>query len=112
LVYHLENPIRQPWHDIVVTIAQQLGLGQAPLLSFHEWIERVRAVPEDEDAENPCKALLGFFESDFERMDCGGVVLDTAATQAISSTMLNMDIVSEELVVSYVRNWKVTGFLK
>jgi hypothetical protein len=54
---------------------------------------------------------LGFLESHFERMACGGIVLDTQHSKEHSKTMAAQGPVSAEVVRSYVSSWKAMGFL-
>ncbi|KAF2816413.1 acetyl-CoA synthetase-like protein [Mytilinidion resinicola] len=80
LVYHhIENPIRQPWTEILKSISDHLGLSSA-LIPLQDWHERVQKVPDD-DGQNPAKRLGDFFSADFPRMSGGGVILDASCTK-------------------------------
>lgn len=113
LVYHVENPIRQSW----VKLAEQLSnlLGVHTTVPYRDWLDRVQGVPDTKggnDDANPAKRLFDFFEKDFIRMDCGGVILDTTFAQAISHTLRETTTVGPETLAHYVSNWKHIGFLK
>ena len=46
-IYHLENPIRQSWHDCLSAMASELGLMETNILSFIVWFETVCSIPDD-----------------------------------------------------------------
>src|SRR6266704_584198 len=78
-VYHIENPCRQPWKEIMQAMTEMLckSLRQSEiaLISYGEWLRRVRRL--GNEPENVAFPLLVFFEKDFLRLATGGVVLDT-----------------------------------
>ena len=101
--------MRQSWHDMLLIIALQLGLSKQ-FLPFKDWLAAVEAASNVKELENPAKALLPFFRSDFEQMACGEVVMDTSKARLVSSALRNMDIVDRDLVAAYLRSWKASGF--
>ncbi|KAF5965623.1 polyketide synthase [Fusarium coicis] len=109
-VYHVDNPIGQPWKEISMVLAAALDIPPHGIVPFKEWIERVRqsSLP---PSENPAALALGFLEGHFERMACGGIVLDTQKSREHSETMATQGTVSAEVVRSYVSYWKAKGFL-
>lgn len=112
-VYHIENPVRQPWNAMTGALAAALDIPATGIVPFAEWLRRVReAGPRVAAAENPAARLAGFFDKDFVRMSCGGLVLDTARAKQHSETMRQMGPVDEGLVGKYVQAWKRTGFLR
>lgn len=109
LVHHLENPIRQSWHDTLVILASKLNL---TLLPFNDWLEKVCLLTDKSPDQNPAKKLAGFFKTEFRHMACGNVILDTMRMRGFSETLRGMNMVGQETVVSYVDYWKSIGFLK
>ncbi|KAJ5675034.1 Male sterility NAD-binding [Penicillium maclennaniae] len=109
-VYHVDNPVGQPWKEMLTVLAGALDIPPHGIIPFKEWIERVRqsSLP---PAENPAALALGFLESHFVRMACGGIVLDTQRSSEHSKTMAAEGPVSAEVVQSYVSSWKAMGFL-
>jgi acyl transferase domain-containing protein/thioester reductase-like protein/acyl carrier protein len=109
-VYHVDNPVGQPWKEMSVTLAAALGIPPSGIIPFEDWVKLVRNSTLS-DAENPATRVIGFLESHFERMACGGIVLDTQRSSEHSKTMAAEGPVSAEVVRSYVSTWKMKGFL-
>ena len=105
-VYHIENPVGQPWGATNAILADALGIRD--LIPFNEWVERVRAAPQ---RNNPASTLLEFLDSNYLRMSCGGLVLDVKNTLEHSEPLKAVGPVSEEVVRKYVHVWKEIGFL-
>ena len=105
-VYHIENPVGQPWTSANAILADALGIRD--LIPFNEWVERVRAAPQ---RNNPASTLLEFLDSNYLRMSCGGLVLDVKNTLEHSETLKAVGPVSEEVIRKYVHVWKEIGFL-
>ncbi|KAL9005017.1 MAG: hypothetical protein Q9188_002198 [Gyalolechia gomerana] len=110
-VYHLENPIRQPWVDVLQTMAASLNIPLTKFLPFDVWMDKICAVPAEDDRTVPVKRLETFFRTDFEHMACGNVILDTGHTREISPTLRRLTSISNETIASYVRHWKSVGYL-
>ncbi|KAI1377954.1 putative polyketide synthase [Hypoxylon crocopeplum] len=111
-VYHIDNPIRQPWKETLPVLADALGIPRDRIVPFKEWIQRVRSFPGQAEWDNPAAMLVDFLEQDFERMSCGGVLLGTAKTLAHSATFRGVGPVSPDVVHKYVHAWKESGFLR
>ncbi|KAL2808100.1 beta-ketoacyl synthase [Aspergillus granulosus] len=105
-IYHIENPVGQPWKEANAILADALGIKQ--LVPFEEWIARVRAAPQ---RGNPAATLIDFLEETYLRMACGGLVLDVKHTLEHSKTLSAVGPVSEEVIRKYVHIWKEIGFL-
>ena len=47
-IYHIENPVRQPWSETIATLADALGLLRTVthIIPFEEWVQRVRDWPD------------------------------------------------------------------
>lgn len=111
-VFHLENPIRQSWHEVLATVASELNIHDTRFLPYSEWLALVLAVPDDRIEENPAKKLAGFFVQDFEHMAGGEIIMDTAMARKASQCLRGMDAVSKDLIVAYIDRWRNSGFLK
>ncbi|KAF2004768.1 acetyl-CoA synthetase-like protein [Amniculicola lignicola CBS 123094] len=112
IVFHLENPIRQSWADVLRVIAGELGLGgSGAFIPYKVWLSRVLAVPDEKMDANPAKKLAAFFEGDFEHMSGGEIILDTAQSRRASKSLRYQRAVGDELVRRYVEGWKKAGFL-
>ena len=105
-IYHIENPIGQPWSQMNTVLADALKIPN--VIPFEEWLERVRAAPM---RNNPAATLLDFLDSNYLRMSCGGLVLDVKHTLEHSKTLAAVEPVSEEVVRKYIHIWKEIGFL-
>lgn len=105
-IYHIENPVGQPWREVNAILADALNIPN--LIPFEEWVERVRAAPQH---NNPAATLLDFLGSNYLRMSCGGLVLDVEKTLKHSKTLAAVGPVSEEVVRKYIHIWKEIGFL-
>ncbi|XXG97472.1 hypothetical protein Hte_003774 [Hypoxylon texense] len=107
-IYHIENPVGQPWREMTAILADALHIPTKNIIPFGEWIERVRAAPQ---RNNPASTLLDFLDDNFLRMSCGGLVLDTKKTLEHSETLAGVGPVSEEVARKYIHIWKEIGFL-
>lgn len=105
-IYHIDNPVGQPWKEINAVLADALGINQ--LVPFQTWVERVRAAP---TRDNPASTLVDFLEDNYLRMSCGGLVLDVQKTLKHSKTLAAMGSVDEEVLRKYIHVWKEIGFL-
>ncbi|KAI0424072.1 putative polyketide synthase [Xylaria sp. FL1042] len=85
-VYHIDNPVGQPWKDMSMVLAAALDIPPNGIIRFQDWIKRVRQSPLSEK-ENPAARVIGFLEGHFERMACGGIILDTQRASEHSETM-------------------------
>ncbi|CEL05016.1 hypothetical protein ASPCAL06138 [Aspergillus calidoustus] len=108
LIHHLENPIRQSWHDLLRILSDELNIPQ--ILPIDQWLDRVWNTPIENN--NPAKKLYDFFADDFLRMACGEVVMGTECARGVSRTLRGMDAVSAETARGYVRYWRGVGLLK
>lgn len=116
-IYHVENPVRQPWNSVLATLADELDIprDETGIISLDEWLTRVRHWPCQEDnklgGKNPAYVLVDFLEDHFIRMSCGGLLMGTANARRHSKTLANTGKVNSELIRLYVQTWKVAGFL-
>ncbi|OXV11593.1 hypothetical protein Egran_00646 [Elaphomyces granulatus] len=110
-IYHIENPVRQPWREMILILADALGVPNTNIVPFEDWINRVRRFPGSIETDNPAGRLVGFLDEHFIRMSCGDLILDTAKSTEHSETLRNEDPISADLVNRYVSAWKDMGFL-
>ncbi|RHZ51788.1 uncharacterized protein CDV56_102428 [Aspergillus thermomutatus] len=115
-IYHIENPVRQPWAETLAVLADEMGIPRASIIPFPEWVQRVRDWPRREDngsqGANPGYLLVDFLDSNFIRMSCGGLVMGTAKAREHSPTLAKLGPVSERLIRLFVQSWKDMGFLE
>ncbi|XXG95999.1 hypothetical protein Hte_002276 [Hypoxylon texense] len=110
-VYHIDNPVGQPWKAMSPVLAAALGIPPHRIIPFADWIKRVRRSPLSAETENPAARLADFLEFHFERMSCGGLVLDTRRAQQHSGTLAREGPVPADVARLYVESWRKMGFL-
>lgn len=110
-VYHIDNPVRQPWREMLPVLADALDIPRANVIPFKQWIRRVRSFPGTVEWDNPALMVVDFLEANFARMSCGGLILDTAKSCEHSSTLAAVGPVSAEGTRKYIQAWKNMGFL-
>ncbi|WDK23671.1 beta-ketoacyl synthase domain-containing protein [Colletotrichum graminicola] len=111
-VYHVDNPVRQPWADMIAVLARELGLddnGGECAVPFAEWVRRVREV--GPRAGNPAYVLVDFLEANFMHISCGGLLLETSHSREHSPTMRQVGPFGQDLTRLFIRRWKESGFL-
>ncbi|KAI0149832.1 putative polyketide synthase [Hypoxylon sp. NC0597] len=113
-IYHIENPVRQPWSHMIALLADALDI--PAVIPFDEWVRRVREWPvkSDNGAEgaNPAYLLTDFLDDNFARMSCGGLLMGTANAREHSPTLARVGPVSEETTMLFLNKWKDMGLLK
>ncbi|THC94912.1 hypothetical protein EYZ11_005595 [Aspergillus tanneri] len=113
-VYHIDNPVRQPWKEMSSVLADTLHIPRANIIPFEDWMQRVKDYPrqvEGPEGENPAILLVDFLDANFIRMSCGGLLLETKKSREHSSTLANMGPVNEETTKLFIKSWKDMGFL-
>lgn len=112
-IYHIDNPVRQPWKEMVGDVlAPELGIPQQNIVPFQEWVRRVRHFVGSVEKDNPAFKLIDFLEGSFERMSCGGLLLDTVKARQRSKILAGVGPVTDEVTRHYMKYWQDTGFLK
>lgn len=111
-IYHVENPARQPWSEVISLLSAELKIPSSNVVPYQEWLNRVRDFPRARDADNPAKKVMQFLENEFLRMACGGLVLGTEKAVRTSETLRRAEPVQVDLIKNYVRMWKTMGFLQ
>lgn len=111
-IYHIDNPVGQPWKHMSPVLARALSIPAGNIIPFEKWIKRVRTSPLPE-SENPAArpGMAEFLAGHFERMSCGGLILDVSKAKQHSATMAGEGPVSLDLAVKYVESWRRMGFL-
>ncbi|ETS86536.1 hypothetical protein PFICI_00364 [Pestalotiopsis fici W106-1] len=102
-VYHLENPMRQNWEDVIRLLSEELQISSSSTVSIEEWLSLVESADED---NNPARGLVHFLAEDFIKMSCGSVVLDTTTSRDRSPTLAGSRSVQEEKIKAYISYWK------
>ncbi|KAI0964716.1 hypothetical protein F4678DRAFT_468269 [Xylaria arbuscula] len=115
-VYHIDNPIRQPWQETLSTLASAMDIPWENVIPLREWIRRVmehtkNIEAREHEGDNPTILLINFLEDNFVGMSCGGLLLDTAKARQHSAALASCGPVREDLVRLYVRSWREMGFL-
>ncbi|KAL9078107.1 MAG: hypothetical protein Q9157_002962 [Trypethelium eluteriae] len=110
-VYHIDNPVGQPWKEMNPVLAEALDIPRDRIVPFREWVDMVRRSPLPAETDNPAARLIDFLEDNFERMSCGGLILDTTKAKEHSSTMAELGPVQAEVARRYVAAWKKMGYL-
>lgn len=111
-VYNIDNPVRQPWRDMLPVLADALDISRDNIIPFEEWVELVRNPPAGIlEEDNPAVKLIDFLSDNFVRMSCGGLLLDTKRSREHSETLRAVGPVNVDVVRKYVKYWKDTGFL-
>jgi hypothetical protein len=108
--YHIDNPVRQPWTNMIQLLADTLDIPRNNVISPHDWFRRVRMFSGSE-LENPAVKLIEFLDDNFIRMSCGGLLLNTTKSREHSKTLANVGPVDDVVAKRYIRAWKSAGFL-
>lgn len=113
-VYHIDNPVGQPWKEMSPVMARALDIPTNAIIPFNSWIKRVRTSPLVPDTENPAgrPMMVDFLSNNFERMSCGGLILDTELAKQHSATMASEGPVGPAIAMKFVDKWREMGFLK
>jgi hypothetical protein len=109
-IYNIENLVRTPWKEMTTVLADVLGLDpHDAVIPFKEWVRRVRNC--GPRAGNPAYLLIDFLEANFERISCGGLLLETRRVQEHSPTMRDLEPFSHDMTRLFLQKWKDSGFL-
>lgn len=110
-VYHIDNPVRQPWPPMIKLWANVLNIPQSNVIDLDEWIDRVRQYT-GKPSENPASKLLGFLDKNFIQVSCGGLILETINSVHDSQTLTAAGPVSDRVAQRYLEAWMDCGYLK
>ncbi|KAI1499965.1 hypothetical protein F5X99DRAFT_430167 [Biscogniauxia marginata] len=109
LVYHLENPIRQGWQDVVWMMLKELDIPSNSIIPFQKWLHIVALTPE---TGNPARKLINFLEAEFSKMSCGSLLLDTSVSRSVSPTLRKIGPVGADDIKAYVAYWRSVKILE
>ncbi|EAW17018.1 putative polyketide synthase [Aspergillus fischeri NRRL 181] len=109
-IYHIDNPSRQGWQEMIASFASALGLGKESIIPFDQWIDRVRRL-RGSTVDNPALQLIDFFENYFIPMSCGELILDTTKANQHSETLRNQGPITDEVIGKYIKALRTSGFL-
>lgn len=109
LVYHLENPVRQPWNEVLNVLASELDVDKHDCQPMAEWLEEVRRRPEN---GNPAAAIADFFQENFEWMSGGSIVLSTETSRRHSPTLRRAGPVQDKTIRRYLHYWRDIGLIR
>lgn len=111
--YHIDNPVRQQWSDMLPILADALGIPRTNIIPFEDWVSKVkhRMASGKPDLANPAAKLIDFLDDNFTRMSCGGLLLETKHTEEHSKTLQAVGPIDNETVLKFVDTWKKSGFL-
>ncbi|KAF8625926.1 hypothetical protein AX17_006652 [Amanita inopinata Kibby_2008] len=111
-VYHVENPTRQSWTELIQMVAEILRestqVSELEMVKYDQWLARVRGLGSD-TRRNPAYPLIPFLEKDFLRLATGGVVLDTTMSVRDSVTMASSVALERRYLEQYVTYWQAVG---
>jgi nucleoside-diphosphate-sugar epimerase len=110
-IYHIDNPVRQPWEAMLPVLARALDIPSSNMLPFTEWVRRVRHFSGSVEKDNPAFKLIDFLDGNFVRMSCGGLLLDTKHSREHSPALAAQGPVSVKVAEGYIRYWDRAGFL-
>ena len=107
-VFHIENPVRQPWPEIIQYLGYRLQIPPQKREPFENWISR-SVISSKSSFISP---LEEFFKNDFLNLSTGRVVLDTKHARNVSPTLRSCGGVSLELLDKYITSWKQYNVLQ
>ncbi|KAF2993633.1 putative PKS-like protein biosynthetic cluster [Neopestalotiopsis sp. 37M] len=110
-IYHIDNPVPQPWSDMVQMLATELDIPRSNIIPFDDWVARVRRSSLAPEVDNPAARLIDFLEFHFRRMSCGGLLLGLSKACEDSPALAAVGPITEDVIRKYVSSWKAMGFL-
>ncbi|KAI1454970.1 hypothetical protein F4805DRAFT_460210 [Annulohypoxylon moriforme] len=111
-IYHIDNPVGQPWPEMIEVLADALEVPRRNIVPFREWVKIVRRSPLSAETDNPAAKLINFLDDNFLRMSCGGLILDTTKAREHSKTLAVQGPVTTEIARRYIQSWKNIGILQ
>ncbi|KAF7514183.1 hypothetical protein GJ744_004508 [Endocarpon pusillum] len=89
-ILHLENAIRQSWHEVLTLVVSELMNTETGFLPYSKCLSRILAIPDYRIKENPATKLARFFAGDFEHMARVEIIMGTANVCKVSQSVLEM----------------------
>jgi hypothetical protein len=90
--------------DIAMIMGNELGLAPPYTISFDHWIQRASEL-------GVVDSLEEFFKDHYQELAQGSVTLDTTFCRSVSKTLRGQSAVEKDLLVQYVKRWRLEGFL-
>lgn len=119
-IYHMENPSRQSWRDILENLASILNSNNdkaqpqhsqpLPIIPFATWLSRVQELGNDQE-HNYALKVMPFLEHDFIRIASGVVILGMTNAKLDSPTLVNSAALDRKHLEEYCDYWRKQGFL-
>jgi hypothetical protein len=116
-IYHVENPHRQAWSDVLPVILDELALPEDALVSYEDWQALVfgksRAFQSSPALQLAAENLHSFFQAQFNpSASPAGVVLGMEKAIKLSNGLRQQSQpVSETTLRSYFQRFRACGFL-
>jgi hypothetical protein len=122
-IVHLVHPKSTPWSNLAIALSSQLSV---PLVPYHEWLSKLEhiAILRDRNAHTAPDALaasrlLNFYRSIALKMDgienpleaFGFPRLSTARALNTSSTLVDLEQLSDGDVKGWLAYWRGVGFI-
>lgn len=104
LIYHIENPVRQPWPEMIQLLANELDIPRENIIPYNQWLNKIENC-DASAADNPAKQLMTFWETHFLRMSTGPLILDTSHSREHSKSLRESKPVGNDLVKQYIQQW-------
>ncbi|KAI1813507.1 hypothetical protein GGS20DRAFT_553164 [Poronia punctata] len=99
-VFHVVNPRKSRWGDLVSSVQQYLG--NIETVSFDQWLHILSESKAEDVNVNPAVKLVDYFQSLEESQP---VILDTTNAASISRTLMSLEAVRNEWMDNWMRQW-------
>jgi hypothetical protein len=122
-IVHLVHPKSTPWPKLAAVLSSELSV---PLVPYHEWLSKLEhmAISQDRNAHTAPDALaasrlINFYRSIALKMDgtehpleaFGFPCLSTEHAVNISSTLVDLEELSDGDVKAWLAYWRGVGFI-
>ena len=118
-IYHMENPSRQSWRDVLENLASILNSSNSltqpqpqplPIIPFATWLSRVQELGNDQE-HNYALKVMPFLEREFIHTASGVVVLGMTNAKLDSQTLASSTALDRKHLEAYCDYWRKQGFL-
>lgn len=111
-IFHLVNPVRRPWAEMLATIKTGLGgTGSLQDVSMADWVSELESTDlnnKEEVLSKPAVKILEFFKGVGDRQGVtvvNGVAFSTEKAKGSSKVMLGLDPVKDEWLLKWIKDW-------
>lgn len=103
-VYHVANPQKTPWGQLVPTVKRCLG--GVEVVPLEEWVDALceSASKTESPGQNPAIKIVDFFKS-LVTMKENPIALETIKTARVSQTLLQLQGVDVGWMENWMRQW-------